>query len=188
MDKARPTMVLDMKNQYPVDDQQIFSPPTPYESNRLRVLPGWIDGNGHMNVAYYLLAFDQAFDEVYEALDISFGALAGTGISTMAAENHLTYQGEVFEGNPLRITSQLLAFDAKRFQWFQCMYHAEKGYLAATCEWMVLCVDLTARRVAEFPADLQARLGKVLAAHASLPLPPEAGRAVSLKSRRRPIA
>ena len=28
-----------------------------------RVLPEWIDYNGHMNVAYYTLAVDTAFDD-----------------------------------------------------------------------------------------------------------------------------
>ena len=32
------------------------------EVTRGTVLPEWIDINDHMNVAYYLLAFDQAVD------------------------------------------------------------------------------------------------------------------------------
>ena len=32
----------------------------------LTVQPEWIDHNGHMNVAYYVLAFDVATDTVYE--------------------------------------------------------------------------------------------------------------------------
>ena len=32
----------------------------PWEIHQARVLPEWIDYNGHMNVAYYVLAFDHA--------------------------------------------------------------------------------------------------------------------------------
>ena len=32
----------------------------------LTVRPEWIDHNGHMNVAYYVLAFDESTDAVYE--------------------------------------------------------------------------------------------------------------------------
>ena len=31
------------------------------------VLPGWIDANGHMNLAYYVILFDQATDRMFDA-------------------------------------------------------------------------------------------------------------------------
>jgi len=108
-----------------------------------------------------------------------------TATSTFAAEMHITFQGEVFEGDRLRITSQLIAMDAKKFHWFQAMYHAEKGYLAATCEWMILFIDMTQRRVTEMPAATREHLERVLAAHATLPRPPEVGRQIDLQNRRR---
>ena len=85
----------------------------------------------------------------------------------------------------LRITTQLVGLDNKRFRWFQAMYHAEKGYLAATCEWMILFIDMTQRRVTEIPPAARARLDQVMAAHAALPQPPELGRNISLSNKRR---
>jgi len=35
------------------------------------VKPEWIDANGHMNVAYYVLAFDLAVDALWEAFGIT---------------------------------------------------------------------------------------------------------------------
>ena len=35
------------------------------------VLPEWIDYNGHMNVAYYVLAFDQGVDELMRQVGIT---------------------------------------------------------------------------------------------------------------------
>jgi len=35
---------------------------SPYKTRNQKVLPEWIDYNGHMNVAYYTLAFDKALD------------------------------------------------------------------------------------------------------------------------------
>ncbi len=157
----------------------------PFVSERLHVLPAWIDGNGHMNVAFYLHAFDLAFDEVFDSLALGTEMVTASKVSTFAAEMHMTYQGEVFEGDRLRITTQLVGLDNKRFQWFQAMYHAEKGYLAATCEWMILFIDMTKRRVTEVPSAAKARLEQVLAAHATLPQPPELGRAISLSNKRR---
>lgn len=37
---------------------------------RVRVPAEWTDGNGHMNVACYVLAFDRATDAFYDALGI----------------------------------------------------------------------------------------------------------------------
>ncbi|HVI86801.1 MAG TPA: thioesterase family protein [Dongiaceae bacterium] len=157
----------------------------PFVSDHLHVLPAWIDGNGHMNVAYYLHAFDLAFDDVFKDLALGTEMMTAAKVSTFAAEMHITFQGEVFEGDRLRVTTQLVGLDNKRFQWFQMMYHAEKGYLAGTCEWMILFIDMTKRRVTEIPAATRARLEQVLAAHADLPRPPELGRNISLTNKRR---
>lgn len=157
----------------------------PFVSDQLRVLPEWIDYNGHMNVAFYLRAFDLAFDGVFDELALGTEMMTTAKVSTFAAEMHITFQGEVFESDRLRITTQLVGLDNKRFQWFQSMYHAEKGYLAGTCEWMILFIDMTQRRVAEIPAPTKARLDAVMAAHAVLPQPPEMGRNISLKNKRR---
>ena len=43
---------------------------------RLRILPEWTDPNGHMNVAYYVLAFDRATDVFYDALGIGWDYVA----------------------------------------------------------------------------------------------------------------
>ncbi|MGD1876033.1 MAG: thioesterase family protein [Kiloniellaceae bacterium] len=151
----------------------------PFDGHRAVVLPEWIDYNGHMNVAYYLLAFDHASDSFFDALGLDAAHRDATGGSTFAADIHLTYQREVKEGDPLRITSQLLGFDDKRLRFFQRMYHAEEGFLSATMESLSLYVDLNRRRVTTFPEAIRDRLAAVFAAHRALPLPPEAGRVIA---------
>ena len=45
-----------------------------------RVLPAWIDVNNHMNVAYYVLAFDQGVDALWDRFGITdWGALVLVG-------------------------------------------------------------------------------------------------------------
>jgi len=156
----------------------------PFETDRLFVRPDWIDYNGHMNVAYYIKAFDLAFDELYLAMGVDGAAIRQTGISTFTAEMHITYQREVKEGDRLRITTQLIDFDAKRMHFIQCMYHAEQGFLAATDEWLIMCVDLNQRKVIAFPEPLHGFLAATKSAHAPVPLPPEVGRRISLTSGR----
>lgn len=151
----------------------------PFDRYRSVVLPEWIDCNGHMNVAYYLLAFDQATELFFDHLGLDAAHRDATGGSTFAADVHLTYRRELHEGDPLRVSAQLLGFDDKRLRFLQRMYHAEQGFLAATMEGLTLYVDLASRKVAPFPSTILARLESVWAAHRVLPTPPEAGRVIA---------
>src|SRR3546814_15260526 len=76
----------------------------PFDRHRAVVLPEWIDYNGHMNVDYYLLAFDQATDLFFDHLGLGAAHRAATGGSTFAGDIHLTYRRELREGDPLRVT------------------------------------------------------------------------------------
>ena len=44
----------------------------PFASHAEPVRPEWIDYNGHMNVAYYVVAFDNATEHSYPAAAIEF--------------------------------------------------------------------------------------------------------------------
>ena len=159
--------------------------PAPLDLHREAVRPEWIDYNGHMNVAYYVLAFDHACDAFLDYIGMDEAYRERTGGTTFTVEAHVTYQREVAEGNPLRFTTQLLGYDAKRIHFFVQMYHADEGYLAATVEWLTLHVDLEARRVAPMPDEITSRLAEIHATHKALPRPPEAGRAVTLSGNRK---
>ena len=151
----------------------------PFAKHRAVVLPEWIDYNGHMNVAYYLLAFDQATDTFFAYLGLDESHRGSSGGSTFAGDIHLTYQREVGEGAPLRFTSRILAYDEKRLRFFTTVFHAEEGFLAATMESLSLYVDLNRRRVTTFPDRIKDRLAEVYEAHSRLPLPAEAGRVIA---------
>jgi len=164
--------------------EEYMGEPAPIELRQGMVRPEWLDNNGHMNVAYYVLAFDHACDDFLDYIGLTDAYRARSGGTTFAAEMHITYQREVVGGDPLRITSQLLGFDQKRIHFILHMYHAEQDYLAATSEWMSLYVDLASRRVAAMPEEISSRLAAIHATHKELPRPPEAGRAMSLSRKR----
>jgi acyl-CoA thioester hydrolase len=147
------------------------------------VQPEWIDSNGHMNIAYYMMVFDDAFGQVYRDFGYREDELTTWNASNFVAEMHITYQRELHAGDPLRVTTQLLGFNEKRCNFIQHLYHAGEGFLAATNEWLIAYVDMTTRRSAVMPALQQQRLARVLAAHRHLPVPSEAGRAIRLSPR-----
>ncbi len=146
------------------------------------VLPEWIDVNDHMNVAYYLLAFDQAVDALWQTFGLTDEYIRTHDSSTIAVESHVTWQREVVEGAPYVITSQLLAYDDKRIHQFQRMYHAADGFLAATCEWMNLHFDKCIRRVAPWPEEIRARIADFADNQAVQPWPAEAGQIMRVKN------
>jgi len=151
------------------------------ELTRFHVLPEWIDGNGHMNVAYYVLAFDKALDRFCDRVGVGWDAIRERNDSIFVLETHVTYQNEVVEGDPLRFTLQLLDLDEKRFHYFMRMYHADKGYLAATSEQIALHVGLDNRRAKPMPKRSLEELSAIHALHRDLPRPPEAGRVIGIR-------
>ena len=151
------------------------------EVMRGHVLPEWIDLNAHMNVAYYLLAFDQAVDALWAEFGLTEEYLRKHNSSTIAVESHVTWQREIVEGDPYVITAQLLAWDDKRIHQFQRMYHAGEGFLAATCEWMNLHFDPAGRRVAPWPDDIRARIADFAENQGEQPWPQEAGRHMQVR-------
>lgn len=153
----------------------------PFDQHRDIVRPEWIDYNGHMNVAYYMLAFDNATDTFYNALGVGADYKEGGHFSTFTLEAHITYDHEVMQGDPLRITTQLLDFDAKRIHYFHQMYHAEAGYIASTNELISIHIDMRIRRSAPMPDPLLERLAAMRDAHAALPKPPQAGRIIGIR-------
>ncbi|HXX03634.1 MAG TPA: thioesterase family protein [Xanthobacteraceae bacterium] len=152
----------------------------PFVSSVMRVEPAWLDYNGHLNMAYYNVLFDRAVDEAYELLGCGLAYLERTRHSTFTAEVHVRYLRELHAGDPVRVTFQLLDYDAKRMHYFEQLFHAEEGWLSATSENMALHVDMMAKKTAPFPDFIVVRLARMKAAHADLPEPDGVGRRIAM--------
>ncbi len=157
----------------------------PFDAYRAVVRPEWIDDNGHLNMGYYVVVFDSATDAWLDYVGLSASENARTGVSTFTLESHVNYLREVREAAPLRFTTRLLGFDAKRIHYFHEMHHATDGYLAATNELMSLHVSRATRRAAPMAAEVLTRLADVLSQHQTLPVPPQVGRRIGLDMRPR---
>jgi acyl-CoA thioester hydrolase len=155
----------------------------PFVSSMMRVEPAWIDYNGHLNMAYYNVLFDRAVDEAFELLGCGADYVKARSHSCFTAEAHVRYLRELYAGDPVRVTFQLLDYDAKRLHFFEQLFHAAEGWVSATSENMALHVDMGAGKTAAFPADIAAAFAKMQAAHAMLPLPEAAGRRIAMPGR-----
>ncbi len=147
-----------------------------------RVRPEWIDVNEHMNVAYYVLAFDQGVDALWASFGVTEAYIRDGRGSTFAVESHISWKRELRLAEPYLITSQVLAYDGKRIHQFMRMYHAEEHFLAATAEWMNLHVDLGARRVTPWPPEILENLAAYVAAQPCEARPAEAGGRIRVHS------
>ncbi len=148
---------------------------------RGKVLPEWIDVNEHMNVAYYVLAFDLAVDSLWEQFGITENHVNVSDSSTFAVETHITWQREMAVDEPYVITSQLLAYDNKRIHQFMRMYHAEQHYLASTAEWLNLHVDLAVRKVSPWPEAISERIAAFAGLQQDWGWPQEAGKRMTVR-------
>jgi acyl-CoA thioester hydrolase len=144
------------------------------------VRPEWIDSNGHMNLAYYVVVFDLATDALYNALGIGNDYRDASGNSCFTAETHTLYEREVHLGDKLLVRTWLLAADNKRLHYFHEMFHADSGERAAAQELMALHIDMAIRRVAPFPPEKYAALQSAVKQHAPTTLPKGTGRRIAL--------
>ncbi|MBS0560486.1 MAG: thioesterase family protein [Proteobacteria bacterium] len=144
------------------------------------VRPEWIDYNGHMNLAYYVVVFDEATDVMFDHIGIGMSSSHRAGMTTFAAESHTRYLAEVKLGDPLAIFTHLLGVDGKRVHYFHEMFHARDGYRAAVQELMSLHIDLATRRVANLPEEKLAPLRAYAAQRGDAPPPPDVGRRIAM--------
>jgi acyl-CoA thioester hydrolase len=146
------------------------------------VPPEWIDYNGHMNIAYYVLAFDRATDALMDYLGMGQTYREQARCSTFVVETHVNFQRELKTGDRLTVATQLLGFDSKRIHYFHRMFHDGQNQLVATTELMLIHVDLTQRRSVPMPLAIMDRLNAVMTQHLQLPRPPQAGRVIGIRS------
>ena len=142
-----------------------------------RVLPEWVDYNGHAHESRYLQLFGDAADALFRHVGIDAEYLAGGG-SYYTVETHLSLLREVGADERVHVTVQLLGVDEKRLHAFHWLRRSADGELLATAEQMYLHVDTAAGRARAAGEPVLGRLRAITVAHAALPRPERAGRAV----------
>ena len=69
--------------------------PAPFSLHRETVRTEWIDYNGHLNMAYYLLAFDHATDALFDYIGLGAEYARTSDGTTFSLEAHISYLAEV---------------------------------------------------------------------------------------------
>jgi acyl-CoA thioester hydrolase len=126
---------------------------------RVAIQPDWIDFNGHLRDAYYVLALSFAIDGVMDDLGLDAAYRERTHCTLYTLELHIHYLHEIKSSDELRIVSSVLDCDRKRI-------HAACDFLcpridgpAAIADLMLLHVHQEAKpSSASFPAEVAQRL------------------------------
>ena len=113
----------------------------------------WTDYNNHMNMAYYVLVFDQIWEIMLEKFKMGEKSAKTNKMSTMVVETHTTYNNEVKEGEEVDVFISNFDHDRKRLHYKLEMYEKSKNILSATTEVLSLYIDLNLRKVAEFEEE-----------------------------------
>ncbi len=154
-------------------------PPVIYSTE---IKPEWLDYNNHMNVAYYILVFDLALEELLLSLGLGGESARETGISTMALESHITYDREVALGQEVEVRMQLVDHDHKRMHLYLEMHvKGPISYLASTLEQMSMCVDLNKRKSTSFPDKVSERIEALSQRQSHLKRPDRIGRKIGIR-------
>jgi carnitine 3-dehydrogenase len=163
----------------PAPAQIDLDAPLPLPLLDTRVDAAWIDYNGHMTEWAYLRLFGDTTDALLAYIGAGLDYVAA-GHSFYTVETHLRHLGQARLGDTIRVTTQLLAADAKRLHLFHSMTGADGTNPIATAEQMLVHVDAAAGRSCAVTPGVARMIERIVSAQAGLTAPDGAGRHIAL--------
>ena len=152
----------------------------PLSTYRSEVLPEWVDYNGHLRDAYYLLLFSLATDALMDQLGLDEAGRAATGHSLYTLECHLNFVQEVKLGQQVEVRTQILGHDTKRLHLNHSLHLLGQAPLLAASEQLLLNVATALGRAAPFAETVRGKVAALARLHQGLPAPQFAGRTIRL--------
>ena len=155
---------------------------SPFRTKNQTVLGEWIDYNGHMNVAYYTLAFDKALDFFFEdVLNIGPSFVEKNKEGPFALKASYNYFSELLESESFFVDISILDFDSKRVHVFGEMRKDSSHELSAVFETVLMNMDLSARKVKQYPDRVLEMFKLFKASLDQDKIPIEIGKKITLK-------
>ena len=115
-----------------------------------KIIKEWVDYNNHLNMAYYILIFDQALEVVLEKFKMGADSAKNEKRSTMVVETNTKYINEIKESDEVDIMLTFFDHDKKRLYLKLEMIEKKTKKITASIEWLSLYVNLETRKVSEF--------------------------------------
>ncbi len=151
---------------------------------RAKIQPDWIDYNGHLRDAYYVVALSHAVDDVMDDLGLDAAYRERTRCTLYTLELHMHYLHEIKSSDELELVTQVLDFDRKRI-------HAACDFVcpriagpAASSEVMLLHVHQGEKVTsAAFASEQEALLARLKLSPEAIAARPFNSRKIELKRR-----
>ena len=118
-----------------------------------KIIKDWTDYNEHMNMAYYVLIFDEAWETMLNKFEMGGAKAQINKRSTMVVETRTTYNNEVKENEEVDVYCTFFDHDKKRLHLKMEMISQKTNKLSASMEWISLYIDLSKRKVTEFEEE-----------------------------------
>jgi acyl-CoA thioester hydrolase len=118
-----------------------------------KIIKEWVDYNNHLNMAYYVLIFDQACDVMLEKFKMGANSAKTEKRSTMVVETNTRYISEMREGEEVDIMLTFFDHDKKRLHLKLEIVEKKTKKISASIEWLSLYVNLETRKVTEFESE-----------------------------------
>ncbi|WP_322031422.1 thioesterase family protein [Paraburkholderia sp. J76] len=146
----------------------------------------WVDYNGHLRDAFYMLIYSYATDALLDAIGLDAATRDARGRSMYTLEAHLNYFREIKEGARVRVDVRVIEHDAKRVRLYLEMFAGDIDDAGASpvsaSEQLLLHVDRSGPRAAALDADVLGRVAALRAVSGGF-APRHAARAISLAPR-----
>lgn len=148
---------------------------------RTPVQEDWVDYNGHLRDAFYLLIFSYATDALMERIGLDADSRGQSGNSLFTLEAHINYLHEVKLGTEVWVQTQIVGFDRKRLQVYHSLHRAGFDEALAASEQMLLHVDLAGPKSALFAPETVSSLQRCMTDQHDQPPPRYIGCKLSLE-------
>jgi acyl-CoA thioester hydrolase len=121
-----------------------------------------------MNMRWYVALFDDASDTLHDHLGLTREFRGASGTGTMDLEHHTWFINEVAVGSQICIHTRIVARSARMIHYLMFMVNESTGNVAAHFECVNALVDLQARKITAYPAEILARIDAMLAEQSQL--------------------
>ena len=155
---------------------------SPFVTNLKKVLPEWIDYNGHMNVAYYTLAFDDALDDFLDKIGIGEDYVTEFQNGPYALQANYHYLDELLVDEEFRVRIYLVDTTEKCFHSAMEIFNENTGLVSAVCEQITMNVNLELRKSNKYPDWVREKFDLMIESQKDRQLPSQIGKPLGLKS------
>lgn len=146
-------------------------------SYQTTIIDEWVDYNGHLRDAFYLLIFSYATDAFMARIGVD---PAHDNHSLFTLECHLNFLHEVKRGEAVQVHTQVIGHDRKRLHLYHSLHVNDAAQPVAASEQMLLHVSLDGPKSMHFGEHNLERLEAIVLSQAGIPAPSYVGRVIAL--------